>query len=84
MAILTPTELTRLRQYLQARLTDKPWLKITENAGFQALDDWWESPAVQNGAAGALNPAMEPDPTAAQRTELLNAWLKSRAAREIG
>lgn len=85
MTILTPTELTKLRQSLSSRLPTKPWLKAVENDTFQALDDWWESPQVQNGAAGAINPVMDPDtPTAGQRAEILTAWLKGRAAREIG
>jgi hypothetical protein len=51
MAILTPEELTELRQDLARGEPEINWNKAQANAGFQAVEDWEVANASKREAA---------------------------------
>ena len=80
MAILTPTELSTLRQDFE-RSETPTCLKPTLNAALQAIEDWFE--VNRAGLSTTINTATSPYVfTAAQKKKLVAYWLRQKFGRE--
>lgn len=81
MAILTPVQLDELRQNYSI---DFSWKLVREDANdiFQAIEDVFTSPAVQNALSNAIDNATIPIVlTANEKRSLVKFWLRQRAER---
>lgn len=84
MAVLTARQLTDLRRALVAEHYPNgvPHLRAVFDAALQAVEDTFESAALQNSLSTAINSATDPVVlTAAEKRALVKFWLRSRFER---
>ena len=82
MAVLTSPQITELRKQAAADVPTVRWDKATINAAFQAIEDVFESGALQTAISNAINTATAPFVfTAPEKRMLVKFWLHSRFER---
>jgi hypothetical protein len=81
MAVLTPGQLTELRQFIAAGVATQSWTKLQVNAALQALENWYES-SGRAAAGSAIETAAPGVFTNAQKKLLGKYWLLQKAGRE--
>jgi len=60
MSILTANQLAQLRQELERRDVEINYNKAQVNAAFQALEDWYQSAAIQTALSTTIDTATAP------------------------
>jgi hypothetical protein len=82
MALLTSDQLAALRRQCARGEIPVNYTKAQINAALQAIEDTFESAALQNAISNAINTATSPLVlTAAQKRVLVKHWLASRFER---
>jgi hypothetical protein len=74
MAVLTPTQLDKIRQEVCRNVTDVNFTKPQINAAIQAVEDWFEAnrPAISTAINTATSPLVL---TVAQKKQVVAYWL---------
>jgi len=81
MAVLTGPQLDNVRHAFAEELRSDgiPWTRAKLNAAIQAIEDVFESGALQTAISNAINTATSPAVlTGAQKRALVKFWLRSR------
>jgi hypothetical protein len=81
MAILSPSELTDLRQRCAANVNTLSWTKAEVNAALQALEDWFDT-SGRADAAAAMEAAAPGVFTNPQKRLIGKYWLLQKSGRE--
>lgn len=81
MAVLDSPTRDTLRQSIANDIRAIPWTKPQLNAAMQAIEDVFGGAAIQQALSDALDAALSPSATPAQKRLLVKAWLRNRAER---
>jgi len=78
---LTPRQQVAVRRDVSYDLAPR-WTKAEIGDIFQAIEDWWTSPAVRSNLSSRIDTASGVGLTNAEKRVIIKHWLNSRFGRE--